>query len=328
MATAQDATLEYESGQTQFPLSALTDSGDHLTFNGNGDLFSTAPGFTPVIRPNGVITGGGAVAPAASTTADMVDAAALSGYLAGLKTAVAASTDKAVTRGAALNTHIINSITVTSAGAIAIVAGTAAPAHTETRGAAGGPPFIPVGSIELAQVRLTSITAAAITASEIVAIPGLHLERYDYPIFEENNATGNVIFNALLPLIHTGATAKKVYASYAEPVFSLIASVSDFVAPEESYSSSSKQIYSGTVGSSSRSLGQGSFTAYLKSGVSDNLIALNGKELWFKFTPNKYQLEHILCHGVFGISRTFPAADNITAKCTISAFKPAINKVA
>lgn len=327
MPSAQDATLEYESGQTQTTMTALTDSGDHKTFNSTAELFSGVAGFTPVVRPNGLITGG-AVTTAASATNDMVDTAALACYLAGIKTAVSAATDKTVTRGATTNTHIINSITVTSAGAIAVVAGTAGTAHSETRNAAGGPPFIPVGSIEIAQVRLTAITAAVITADEIVSVPGLHLERYDYPIFAEDNETGSVVFNVALSLIHTGSTPKKVYASYAEPVFAIISSISDFVAPEESFSSSSKQIYGGTIGSSSKSLGAGGFTAYLKNGVSDALIALNGKDLWFRFTPNKYQTDHILCQGVFGISRTFPAADNITAKCTISPFKPAINKVA
>lgn len=327
MPSAQDATLEYESGQTQTTMTALTDSGDHKTFNSAAELFSGVAGFTPVVRPNGIITGG-AVTPAASAATDVVDSAALTCYLAGIKAPVSATTDKSVTRGATTNTHIINSITVTSAGAIAVVAGTAATAHSETRNAAGGPPFIPAGSIEVAQVRLTSITAAVVTADEIVAVPGLHLERYDYPIFNEENETGSVVFNTALPLIHTGSTPKKVYASYAEPVFALVPSSSDFVAPEESYSSSSKQVYGGTVGSSSKSLGAGGFTAYLKSGVSDPLLEQKGKNLWFRFTPDKYKAEHIICQGIFGIARTFPAADNITAKCTIAPFKPAINKVA
>lgn len=326
MPSAQDATLEYEAGQTQTSMSLLTDSGDHQTFTSSAALFSAREGLAPVIRPNGLITGG-AVTPAISGTNDMIDTASLTCYLAGIKTLVSASTDKSVTRGASTNTNIINSITINSSGVVTVISGTASTAFTETRGGAGGPPFIPVGSIEIAQIRLTSITAAKVSATEIFSVPGVHLERYDYPIFNEDNATGSVIFNTALSLIHTGSLPKKVYASYAEPVFALLSSVSDFVAPEESYSSSSKQIYGGTIGSSSKTLGQGSFTTYLKDGVSDALIGLKGKQLWFRFFPNKYQSNYILCQGTFGISRTFPAADNITAKCTISPFKPAIDRV-
>jgi hypothetical protein len=326
MPSAQDATLEYEVGQTPTPMSELTDSGDHQTYTSAADLFSGVAGFAPVIRPNGVITGG-AVTPAISAGNDAIDTAALTVYLAGVKTLIASTVGKALTRGASTNTHIINSLTITSAGVITVIAGTAHTAFSEVRGAIGAPPFIPVGSVELAQVRLTSITAAPITAAEIYAIPNVHTERYDYPIFDENNATGTVTFNISLPLIHTGSVAKKVYASYAEPVFSVIPLATEFVAPEETFSSSSTQIYGGTVGSSSKSLGAGSFTAYLKSGIADPLLELKGKNLWFKFTPDKYQGDYLLCQGILGISRTFPAADNITAKCTISPFKPAINRV-
>ena len=61
-----------------------------------------------------------------------------------------------------------------SSGAYAVVAGTATTAFSETRGASGGPPFIPVGSVEVAQVRFDLITSAPITADEIFAAPGVH----------------------------------------------------------------------------------------------------------------------------------------------------------
>lgn len=325
--TAADASLEYEAGQTPTAMSALTDSGDHKKFTSAASLFSGVAGFTPVIRPNGVITGG-AVTPGVSGTDDKVDVAALTVYLAGTKTTVAAALDQTITRGASTNICIINSITINSLGAVAVIAGTATTAFSETRGADGGPPFIPVGSVEVAQVRLSSITAAAITAEQIYAVPGTHLERYDYPLFEEDYATGTVSFNTALPLSHTGGVAKKVFASYSAPVFAFVTSVSDFVAPENSYSSSSKQVYGGTVGSSSTSLKAGGFNAYLRNGVSDALIGLAGKNLWFRFYPDKYQTDYILSQGTLGVERSFPAGDNINAKCTISPLKASVNVVA
>jgi hypothetical protein len=41
--------------------------------------------------------------------------------------------------------------------------------------------------------------------------------------------------------------------------------------------------------------------------------------LWFKFYPDRYKSSYLLTQGKLGISRTFPAGDNIQAACTISA---------
>lgn len=336
MPSAARAKLEIETSQQQTSMSTLTDSGDHKTFTSAADLFSAVSGYAPVVRPNGVITGG-AVTPGISGSNDVVDTAALTCYLAGIKTTVAATTDKTITRGLTTDTHIINSITINSSGVVTVIAGVDHTSHSETRGANGGPPFIPVGSIEIAQVRLTSVTAAPVTVDEIFAVPGTHLERYDFPLWVEHNgpstddlgehAGGTIEFASALPLSHTGSVPKKVYASYSEPVFTEIPDVEAFVAPEQTYSAASKQVYNGTIGSSSISLGGGSFTAYLKSGISDTLLGQAGKNLWFKFTPDRYVSEYLLCQGVFGLTRAFPAGDNITASCTISPFKPAVNVV-
>lgn len=318
MANAENAKLQYEAGQTAVSMSALTDSGDATLFNSTADLFSKKSGYAPDVRPNGLITGG-AVITAVSAINDKVDVAALSVYLAGVKTAVAAAANVSVTRGASTNTHAITSITVSSAGAIAAIAGTAGTAFSETRGAAGGAPYIPVGSVEIAQVKTTSITAAVIDDSEIYQVVGLHQERYDYPIFDIDYGTGQVAFNSALPKIHTGDLPKKVYASYAEPIFSDISLASDFVPAETSHSVSSTQVYGSTLGSSSSSLGQASFTAYLNDGIGDALVSLKNEILWFKFYPDRYKTPYMLTQGKLGISRTFPAGDNVQASCTISA---------
>ena len=318
MATAENAKLQYEAGQTAYSMSALTDSGDATIFTSSATLFSKKSGYAPDVRPNGLITGGGVI-PAVSGTNDLVDVAALTCYLAGVKTTVAADTDVAITRGVSTDTHNITSITVNSSGAIAAVSGTDGTAFSETRGAAGGPPLIPVGSIEIAQVRTTSVTAAPITEAEIFAVVGLHQERYDYPIFDVKYAEAQVEFASALPLIHTGGVPKKVYASYADPIFSDISLASDFTPAETSHSVSSTQVYGGTLGSSSSSLGQASFTAYLGDGIGDALVTLKNETLWFKFYPDRYKTPYMLTQGKLGISRTFPSGGNIEASCTISA---------
>ena len=323
MPTAENAKLEYEAGQSYNAYEALTDSGDKTTFNSSASLWSAKSGYTPTVRPNGLITGG---AVTVGTGNDAVDAAAATCYLAGVETSVSASAGLSLTRGSASNTHIINSITVNSGGTYAVVAGTATTAFSETRGAAGGPPYIPVGSIEVAQVRLTSITAAPVTADEIFAVIGTHTERYDYPLWNVNYDAGNIDFLAALPAIHTGDVPKAVYATFYEPIFAEISLASDYVPSEESHSVSSTQIYNRTIASSSSTLNQGSFTTYLQDGVTDALVAAKNQVLWFRFHPDRYKTANILDQGKLGISRTFPAGDNIAAACTISAEAVSIEK--
>ena len=314
--SAENALLQYEGGQQATAMSALTNSGDNTTFTSAATLWSQRAGFAPVVRPNGLISGG---ALSATATNDQIAVTALSCNLAGVVTAVS-SGNVTITRPATAVSKIC-SVTVNSSGALAVVAGTdgATTAFSETRAAAGGPPLIPVGSIEIGQVRVTSNTAAVITAAQIFVVPGLHVERADGPLFDIDYATGSVVFQSALPLIHTGPVPKAVYASYAAPIFANVAKATDFVMPETSYSVTSTQIYGGTIGSTSATLNQGSFTAFLNNGVTDPMVTLKGQSLWFKFFPDRYQTAYTLAQGKLGITRSFPAGDEIQAACTISA---------
>lgn len=326
MPTAENAKLNYEAGQQAYPMEALTDSGDHIIYLTQASLFSEKSGYSPEVLPDGLVTGG-EITPALLAGNDDVDVAALTCYLAGVLESVAASADESITRPATAVAKI-NSITVTALGAIAVVVGTdsADTNFNENRGTAGGPPYIDVGAIEIGQVRVTSDTAAPITASEIFMVTGLHRERYDYPLWEQNNGEAKVEFYSALHLFHTGDEAKNVYASYADPIFAQISLASDYVPPETTHSVSSTPIYGATLGASASSLNQGSFTAYLQDGVTDPMVKLKNETLWFKFWPDMYKSAHILAQGKLGISRTFPAGDNMAAACTISAALEALNK--
>jgi len=325
MPTAENAKLEYEAGQTGTGLfGQLTNSGDAQTFTSSADLWSGKSGYSPSIRPNGLVTGG-AITPAVSGSNDVVDVAAITCYLAGEEVTVSAGTDVSITRAVSTDTHIINSITVNSSGAIAVVAGTDGTAFVSTRGAAGGPPLIPVDSIEIGQVRTTSFTAAAIAANEIFQVVGTHTERYDYPLWNVSLKDAQVEFLASLPLIHTGGVAKQVFAKYYEPEFSEIPRASEFVPPETSYSVNSTQVYGSTIGSSSKSLSGGSFSTILGNGVTDAVVAQKGQQLWFRFYPDRLSSPYILANGILGISRQFPAGDSIVADCTIAAEEEAVN---
>jgi hypothetical protein len=319
MPTAENAKLDYEGGQTSYAMAALTDSGDNTTFTSAASLWSRRSGYAPVIRPNGLLTGG-AVIPAVAAGNNNVDVAALTCNLAGVVTSVSAAADTAITRPATAVAKV-NSITVNSSGAIAVVAGTDGGSTTfsETRAAAGGPPLIPVGSIEIAQVRVTSNTSAVITAAQIYQVIGTHRELASYPQYTVDYSAGSITFLVALPDAHTGPTPRAVYASCAAPIFAEIALADAFKAPETTHSVSSTQIYNTTLGSAKETLGQGSFTAYLDDGVTDTLVTLKNEYLWFRFYPDRYASGYILAQGKLGITRTFPAGNNISAACTISA---------
>jgi len=315
MPTAENAKLQYEGGQSVTAMTALTDSGDRTRFTSAAALWSQRSGYAPVIRPNGLLTGG---AVGTHATDNTVTVAAMTLNLNGVVAAVNAAAPT-ITRPATAVAKVC-SVTVNASAAVAVVAGTdgATTAFSETRGAAGGPPLIPVDSVEIAQVRMTTSAAGKVAATEIYQVVGLHTERADFPLYTVAYDLGSVSFLSALDAIHTGPAPKKVHASYAAPIFADVALASDFVPPETTHSVSSTPIYGTTLGSASSTLGQGAFTAYLNDGVSDALVALKNQILWFKFFPDRYASPYLLTQGKLGISRTFPAGDSIQAACTIS----------
>lgn len=322
--TAKKAKLQIETTTLDEAMAAMVDSGDNTIFgHATVGLFSEQEGKTPVVLPDGLINGG-AVTP--NTTNDQVDVAALNCYLAGVKTAVAASAGESIVRSA-LATHRINSITVDSGGAIAIVSATddaGATSFSEVRGAIGGPPYIPVGDIEIAQVRTDSATPALILASEILANPGQHLETYDYPGFDiklsdaVDDASSVVMFNDAIPAIHTGNLAKGVFAQVSEPNFVTYELVVDYTPPGKSHSASTTEVYNDEIAAESSSINGGSYTAKLSDGVTDPLVKLENKRLWHKFFPDRNKEPYRIDNGLLGITVSYPATDLINGDCTVT----------
>lgn len=327
---AENAKISYESGQNLVAFVALDDKGDHINFLSDDQLWSNRAGYQPSVRPNGLVTGG-VISEAASGSNDVVDYSALTCYLAGVLTSVIAGTDLAIARPSVSN-FVKYSVCVLANGTISAVKGVEGSAFADGRGVAGGAPYIALDAIEIGQVWLSSQTPAAITSDEIKQVVGTHREMYNYPTWEqkrfsvENGILGyaGVEFDSALPLIHSAASpvvpaAKKVFAQYYTPSFTDIPRSDSFVPAEISHTVSSKQIYGTTLGSSAQSLGQGSFNAYLEDGISDGILALKNADLFFKFFQNRLNATpYLLGQGKFGVSRTFPAADHITAACTIS----------
>ena len=332
MATSKNAKMMVETGQSYTDFTAMANSGDNTIFTvSGGALLSGRSGYEAVVRPNGVVTGRNMLSTHA--TDDTVTVAAFTANSEGTVHTVSATT--AVISRPATDVAKVNSITMTDAGAIAVVAGTdgATTAFSSTRGAAGGPPEIPADSVEIGQVRVTTAAAAAIESTEIFQVAGTHVERADLPSYTLNNigdgdaaedpAKENAYleFADELPEIHASGTVKGVYISFYTPIFAQIQRAMDFVPAENAHSVSSTQYYDGTVASSSASLGQGSFTALMDDNVTDTLVGLRDEILTFKFFPDKNKSPYIITQGIMGMGRTFPVSDQNQAKITISAEK-------
>lgn len=314
--------LKYESGQTAYSFEEMTDSGDRTTFSASFSPWSQASGDL-LIAPYGVKTGGAITATAVN---DQVAVAALTVVAPGMTGAdgngevSVAGGNLSITRGLSSDICNITSITVDDSGSLAAVSGTDGTAFSETRGATGGPPFIPVGSIEVGQVRTSSVTAALVDSAEIFQVVGSHQESALQPTFTEDFVNGEVTFASVLPAIHTGSVAKKVYVKGSTPIFADVPKASDWVPAESTYSISSTDTYDGPIGSSSAALGQASFTCILNDGVSDTILSVKGSSIWFKYQPDRDQsTPYQLTQGIFGISRTNPAGGGSkTASCTVT----------
>ncbi len=331
MPTAENAILYYESGQTPVGFTALTNAaGDYLDYKSAVNFWSNRSGRTPSVRPDGVKSGL-AISPAASGSNNVVDIAAGKVYLAGVETTINAVTDQTIARPTVSN-YQKDSITITSAGAVAVVAGAEGSSFSDSRGAAGGPPWIDNDAHEIGQVWMDSQTAAPITSDEIYQTTGTHRERFDYPVWTTEFSDivdgvvgfAGVLFQSALQQIHsedagTTIAGKRVYASYYTPAFAEVVDAFDFIPPADSHSVNSTQVYGRTKAALSSSLNQGSFSVQLSDGITDGLMSFVNDNLWFKFFPNRNNSGYIMTQGKLGVVNNFPAGENINANCTITA---------
>lgn len=323
MPISDNAKIYYEASQNAVAMVALTDSGDQTFFKSADNFWSNKAGFVATVYPDGVVNG---LEVTPDTTNDQVDVAAGYVYQAGVKQTIAASAGEAITRPS-VSDYKISSLAVNDSQAIVEVEGTEGTSFSSTRGAAGGPPLIPVGYVEICQVRMSSQAAALFVTSEIKQIQGDSQERYDYPLWNVKriNVTNGVLgyagveFLSALPAIHTGAVPKKVYAAYYTPDFAEVVDGTDFVPPETTHTTTSVQVYGRTIGGSSETLNQSSFTFYPQDGISDAILREKNQDLLFKFKQNELNDPYLIMQGKFGVSRSFPPGGNVKADCTISA---------
>jgi len=310
--------LKCEADQFYFEPTVLTDLGDHLTYQSQADRFSAVSGKEPKTYPDGFATGTNPII-AVSKSNDAIDIPAQSYYLAGVKLAIGTTLDKVVSRPAT-DVASISALTVDGSGSFVFIKGDDGTDlnFSAVRGAPGGPPFIPLGSIERSHIKLTSATSQPIRESEVVSILGVSIERFDKPLYSFSWGDGRVVFKYPLPAIHEGSKTKSITIQCYEPIFVELDNAADFVPSENSISVSSKEYYSSVVNNVKVSLSQGGFSLLLENGITDPIFELKGEKIWLLFYNDKYKPEHIYDHGVLGIKTTFTPSENPTAQCSIA----------
>jgi len=336
MPTASKAKLMVELSQTFFDFTAATDSGDHKVFTVSGkSLFSVKDNFELDVKPDGIVTGRNLISP--HTDADKVNVAAFTVNIAGVETSVDASVITLTRPGAGVAN--INLIAVDTDGVVSAIVGTDSADTTlsRTRGAAGGPPYVPVGSTAIGELHMLE-TSAVITESEIFQDVGTHTERYDSPVWDEYPIGDGIQADAVIKknayiefsdvigdAIHTGDTYRLVYVSGYVPVAAEISHSVDFKACKNTHSVTSNTYYNAVKGTKTSALGQGGFTALVNDGVTDALVGQEDENLTFWFYPNRNKLPFVVTQGYLGLDPTWPADADIEVSATISASQKSVN---
>jgi hypothetical protein len=327
MSINDNVKIEYESGQSAAPWEEMT-SVDNQNYSSTFSPWSGRSGYEATVSPYGM-NSGGTISPGAAD--DTVDVTAIEATMPGIASAAA---DGTVSVGAAAgvavarpstNDYLINSITVDNLGAIVVVSGAESTAFSEVRGDPGGPPFIPVDSVEVGQVRYMSQVAGPVSDDDIVDVPNVTRENSDFPINTVNEADGTVQFAQPLPLIHTGGLAKQVWVKGYTPIFAEQPQCSDWVPAETTNSVNSTEIYGGAIGSVSSTIGQAGWTTYLKDGITDNIVQQKNERLWVKVTQDRNRPPYQLTQGKLGIARTYPVGEKVQAAMTVSAEDPTVD---
>jgi hypothetical protein len=325
--------LQVEVARSAVDYTAMTDSGDHKIFNVSGvSIFSGYEGAAPEVRPDGIESGINLLTPNTGTN-DSVSVAAFTAFLAGERYTVSAqNVDISGNRPATAVAKVLSVCLDSDGATLNVEAGTdgATTTFSATRGAAGGPPEIPAGDIELGQVRLTSDTAGAVTASEIKQVPNQHADFAYVPAFSVNNiGDGNgatsgaqknayLSFSAALNENHASDAAKAVYISYSSPTLADVEKCRDFVPIETTHSAATEEHYDGTETTTSSSTSQGSFSAIMTDNVNDQLVAQKNKTLIFKFKTDENKSAYILTQAKMAIARTNPVSGALVMSATLT----------
>lgn len=329
--TGANASVQIELGSVAYPMSALTSVSSpaadvNKKFLTNAQFISDLAALQPEVRVDGVISGFGL---AAGSGYNEVDVAAGTLYLKGNLVSVDATTVSDITRPTTIGQVLVTALTVDAAGTITATAGTQGETST-TRGAAGGPPFLPVDEVLLGYITATYFDGSAsgekvLTSGEIdsytkeyAAIPSAKVVPHD----EEQNVGVIMLANAL-PMIHAataagpGTDVRNVYASYYEPEFEEVPDAMDFSYTEDVSTYTSKAYKDASeekaIGTPSWSA---SFNAYWTT-VEDILNLVKNSKRWIKHYPDDDLAPYWAGIAIVKVSRETPVENNMSASITL-----------
>lgn len=326
MTTVANAQIQYESSQTLVNFVAMTDSGDHKIFTSAAEIWSGRSEYAPDVRPDGIVSGVDILT--AGSGNDEVDSIGFTAWLAGVLKLVSATTTT-ITRPSS-STHVINSIILTDS-TVSAVKGTEGSAFSTTRGAAGGPPYIPVGSIEIGQVKTSAQASAVLTSSEIFQIAGTHQERADWPLYRKPRnygygintsvtakKTAHIEFHTAHDLSHTGDVCKGIYIKYYTPTFTTISTFNGFTPAEISSSQLTENRFNEIFGHKRDGMSVSKFKAEVQDGITDSIIALDGETLIIKTIPDAAKDPYMLTLGTLRFLSSLPQAGDIHVQCIVA----------
>ena len=281
--TGTNLRLMVEDSAEASAAEQAVDSGDGKKFSSTGSRFSllakdeTGTDRRPVVRPDG-LQNGCMVSPAVSGADDALDVYGGKVFIANSAVTVSPQTDIAVTRPAASMKNC-SCVVINASGITSVVDGTDGSSFSDTRGTAGGPPYVPVGQVELATVRLDSEVAAPVTTDEIFFAP----EYTHTPSYRLLPYTASLEFASPIPLIHTGGVAKEVWIQWYEPSLTQL----DVVTVRPPAASFEIDRATGTI--ERAKLKSGSIVCSLSGIQTDLARRIDGGVRLFEFMPDSTQ---------------------------------------
>lgn len=329
--TGANASVQVELGSISYPMSALSSVSSPTTdvnkkFVTLAEYISDLAALQAEVRLDGVLTG---LALTPGSGFNEVDVSAGSAYIQGQLVEVTATTVSDITRPTTIGQVLVTALTVDSAGSITATPATEGATST-TRGAAGGPPYLPVDEVLIGYVTATYYDGSAsgeriLTAGEIdssskeyAAIPSSKVVFHD-----ETQLVGIVEMANTLPQIHAataagpGTACRNVYASYYEPEFEEIPDAKDFSFTEDvstykskAYKDASEETAIGTPSWSA------SFSAYFTT-VDDILNLVKNSKRWIKHYPDSDLAPHWAGMSIVKVGRETPVENNMMASITL-----------
>jgi len=320
MANNENMGLRVEINRTKVAIALLTQSASSTEYTTGIKYWSDEGAFKPVVRPNGVLSG---FSMTPSGTADTVNIAAGEANLNGVQLTKVSGT-LLITRPTVSNFKI-SSVTLDAAGAFVEVQGAEDTAFSIVRAALGGPPLIPVDSVELGQVLMDAQGAAVFVAAELKQIINDSQEVATFPNFTIDFENGRILVPLGFKQIHTGVIARAVWAEYHTAGFLDMERVSSVQLPNTSRSVSSDATNTGPVGNVTSSVNAGSATIIGTNGVIEPAVLINDQKVWVIFNPDKNQSPHSDVQCFWNAVPSFDAAANLSIAVTMTAENAASN---